>query len=313
MRNFPRSLIEFQHQFSDETACADWLVARRWPNGFICPDCRGSKAWALQAKFATFECAGCGKQTSVTAGTVMHGSKLPLTTWFWAAFLMATHSNGISALQLKSQLGLGSYKTAWLLCAKLRTAMVNPERTPLSGLVEVDETAIACRSKGEPTAAQRNAGMGRSAQGKLLVAGAIEVDDQNRPGRVRLAVINDYTAASLHHFLSTNIAAGSTAKTDGWAGYVGAPSLEHDPHTVGTMAAHIVLPSTHRVFSNLKTWALGVYHGLRRKHLQRYLDEFTFRFNRRRTRHPAFASLLGIATRRNPVTYNMLIAPDTAG
>ncbi len=230
----------------------------------------------------------------MTAGTILHGSKLPLTLWFWAAYLMATHSNGISALQLQHQLALGSYKTAWLLCAKLRASMVAPERNPLYGLVEVDETEIACRSTNDPPAG----GGGRSHHGKILVVGAVEGQDGGAgPGRIRLQEVLDYPAASLHPVLATNLAPGATAKTDGWSGYPGAPGVHHDPHTVGKMAAHIVLPWTHRVFSNLKTWALGVYHGLRREHRQSYLDEFVFRFNRRHHRHASFRSLLGIAAR----------------
>lgn len=307
MTDFPGSLIEFQHRFPDEAACAAYLFAARWPGGFVCPSCGKTKAWELQTKAWTYECAGCGKQTSVTAGTIMHHSKLPLTTWFWAAYLMATHSNGISALQLQRQLALGSYKTAWLLCAKLRRSMVAPGRGPLTGLVEVDETEIACRSKHDPL----SGGGGRSRQGKILVVGAVEVQDGGfGPGRVRLKEIPDYSAASLHAFLATDLAPGATAKTDGLASYVGAPSVRHDPHVVGKMAAHIVLPWVHRAFSNLKVWALGVYHGLRRKHVQSYLDEFVFRFNRRRTRHAAFRSLLGIAAGQAPFSYNMLISPE---
>ena len=307
MTDVPGSLIAFQQHFPDEAACAAYLAAVRWPYGFVCPRCGHSKAWLLQTKAWTYECAGCHKQTSVTAGTILHGSKLPLTLWFWAAYLMATHSNGISALQLQHQLALGSYKTAWLLCAKLRASMVAPERNPLYGLVEVDETEIACRSKNDPPAG----GGGRSHQGKILVVGAVEVHDGGvGPGRIRLQEVPDYSAASLHPFLATNLAPGATAKTDGWSGYPGAPGVHHDPHTVGKMAAHIVLPWTHRVFSNLKTWALGVYHGLRREHLQSYLDEFVFRFNRRHHRHASFRSLLGIAAGHAPFTYKMLVSPE---
>ena len=305
MTDFPRSLIEFQQRFADEAACVRYLFAARWPAGFACPCCGGSKAWQLQTKAWTWECARCGKQTSVTAGTIMHHSKLPLTTWFWAAYLMATHSNGISALQLQRQLALGSYKTAWLLCAKLRGSMVAPGRNPLTGLVEVDETEIPCRSRHDPV----TGGGGRSRQGKILVVGAVEVADGG-PGRVRLAEVPDYSAQSLHPFIARNLAPGATAKTDGWSAYPGAPDVNHDPRVVGKMAAHIVLPWAHRVFSNLKVWALGVYHGLRRRHLQSYLDEFVFRFNRRRTRHAAFRSLLGIAAGHAPLTYNMLISPE---
>ncbi len=308
MLKFPRSLLEFQRHFPDDAACAAYLAEARWPEGFVCPSCAHRKAWQLETKAFTHECSRCHRQTSVTAGTMMHGSKLALSVWFWAAYLMATHSNGISALQLQKQLALGSYKTAWLLCAKLRRAMVAPGRQPLAGLVEVDETAISCRSKTDPPAG----GSGRSHQGKLLVAGAVEVRD-DRPARLRLAAIADFSADSLHAFLNANLAEGATAKTDGWSGYPGAPNLTHEPHVVGPMAAHIVLPWVHRVFSNLKTWALGVYHGLRRPHLQAYLDEFVFRFNRRRTRHAAFRTLLGIGLNITPVTYNMLIKPEAQG
>jgi hypothetical protein len=303
--DIPRSLIEFQHRFPDEAACAAFLFEARWPEGFRCPACHTEKAWPHGGKAFTFECAACGKQTSVTAGTILHGSKLPLTVWFWAAYLMATHSNGISALQLQKQLGLGSYKSAWLLCAKLRRAMVAPSRAPLFGLAEVDETELPLRTKDGPL----TGGGGRSGCGKMFVAGAVEVE-AGGPGRVRLSTIADFSAASLHGFVAASMAPGATIKTDGWSAYKGAPNVTHDPHVVGKMAAHVVLPWIHRVFSNLKTWALGVYHGLRKKHLQSYLDEFAFRFNRRKSRHAAFRSLLDIGLGAKPLTYKMLISPE---
>ncbi len=308
MSDFPRSLIAFQRRFPDEAACAAYVAALRWPDGFRCPGCGHDQAWRLDTKAWTYQCKQCRRQTSVTAGTLLHGSKLSLTIWLWAAYLMATHSNGISAFQLWKQLGLGSYKTAWLLCAKLRRAMVDPDRNPLFGLLEIDETTINHRTRNEPPAG----GRGRSHQGKLLIAGAVEIVGDG-PGRIRLAAVRDYSADSLHGFIETAAAPGAVAKTDGWSAYPGAPKVSHDPHVIGPMAAHIVLPWIHRVFSNLKTWALGVYHGLRSKHLQSYLDEFTFRFNRRRTRPAAFRSLLGIAARRQPVTYKMLIAAEATG
>ena len=129
MKQVPDSLLAFQHMFPDDDACAAWLIEMRWPGGFRCPECGHDKGWALRSKAHTFECAGCRRQTSVTAGTILHGSKLPLTVWFWAVYLMATHSNGISALQLQKQLGIGSYRSAWLLAHKLRTAMVDPVRS----------------------------------------------------------------------------------------------------------------------------------------------------------------------------------------
>ena len=229
MTDFPRSLIEFQRRFGDEAACAQYLAAARWPDGFVCPGCGGGKAWRLQTKAWTYECASCGRQTSVTAGTIMHHSKLPLTAWFWAAYLMATHSNG----------------------------------DPVTG-------------------------GGRSHQGKLLVVGAVEVEDGSLgPGRVRLSQVPDYSAASLHAFLAANLAPGATAKTDGCPDIPAQPASPTTPMSSARWLPTSSCPWVHRIFANLKVWALGVYHGLRRKYLQSYLDEFVFRFNRRRTRHAA--------------------------
>src|SRR5512133_4229325 len=203
MTHFPRSLIEFQRRFPDERACAEYLARVRWPDGFRCPSCGQGKGWELSSKAFTRECASCRQQTSVTAGTVMHASKLPLTTWFWAAYLMATHSNGISALQLQGQLGLGSYRSAWLLCGKLRRSRVAPGRSALAGLVEIDETEIPCRSKNDPF----TGGGGRSHQGKMLIVGAVEVEDGGAgPGRIRMAELSEYSADSLHPFIAHNLA-----------------------------------------------------------------------------------------------------------
>jgi len=242
MADYPRTLPDFQQQFSDEAHCAEYLAKLRWPDGFRCPACDHDQAWSLKTKAWTYECRKCHRQTSVTAGTVMHGSKLPLTAWFWAAYLMATHSNGISALQLQKQLGLGSYKSAWLMCAKLRRAMVDPDRRPLAGLLEIDETTLNYRTKQDPVAG----GQGRSQLGKLPVIGAVEVIGEH-PGRLRLATISDYSADSLHDFIKAHATAGATAKTDGWSGYPGAPEVAHDPHVIGPMAAHVVLPWIHPV------------------------------------------------------------------
>ena len=171
MKQVPDSLLAFQHMFPDDDACAAWLIEMRWPDGFVCPACGHEKGWALRRKAHTFECAGCRRQTSVTAGTILHASKLPLTVWFWAAYLMATHSNGISALQLQKQLGIGSYRSAWLLAHKLRASMVDPERNSLSGLVEIDEASLPFRTKDDPP----TGGQGRSHDGKMLIVGAIEL------------------------------------------------------------------------------------------------------------------------------------------
>jgi hypothetical protein len=238
----------------------------------------------------------------VTARTVLHRSHLGLRTWFLAAWLVATHRNGISARQLWLQLGLGSYKAAWLLLRKLRRAMVDPGREPLAGLVEVDETSISFRTRDDPAAAKP----GRSREGKLLIAGAVEIEGKG-PGRARLAVIADYSAAALGAFVAGNVAGGSTVVSDGWSGYARLKDVKHDPRVIGEAPAHLVLPWVHRVFANAKRWAMGVYHGLRPEHLQTYLDEFVFRFNRRRTPAAAFERLLGLAVDLQPTSYEMLI------
>ena len=232
MPDYPRSLIAFQRRFGDDRACAEYLFSVRWPEGFRCPACGHPKGWALETKAWTFQCAKCAKQTSVTSGTIMHGSKLALHVWLWAAYLMAAHSNGISAMQLWKQLGLGSYKSAWLLAAKLRRAMADPGRNPLSGLVEIDETTINHRTRNDPPAG----GPGRSHEGKLLIAGAVEIVGRG-PGRIRLAHVRDYSADSLHAFIGTTTAPGAVARTDGWSAYPGAPGVRHDPHVIGPMAA----------------------------------------------------------------------------
>ena len=203
---------------------------------------------------------------------------------------------------MQSQLGLGSYRTAWMLCAKLRRAMVDPEREPLSGVVEADETIILFRTKNDPIVVPA----GRSGVGKMLVAGAAEVDGGS-PRGVRLKVTEGFSKGEIHAFVLAAVAPSTRLVTDDWPSYSNIPDIKHKAITVGPMAAHIVLPWAHRLFSNLKRWGLGVYHGLRKTNLQHYLDEFVFRFNRRRTRHAAFNTLLGIGARTAPAPYHLLI------
>ena len=305
MKQVPDSLLAFQHMFPDDDACAAWLIEMRWPNGFVCPACGHEKGWALRRKAHTFECAGCRRQTSVTAGTILHASKLPLTVWFWAAYLMATHSNGISACSSRNS--SVSALTAALGCSptSCAPAWATPSAT-LSGLVEIDEASLPFRTKDDPP----TGGQGRSHDGKMLIVGAIETRGRKHPRRLRLAEISSYGAADLGHFVETAADPDAIAKTDGWSGYAAVPADRHNVHVVGKTAAHLVLPWIHQVFSNLKGWARGVYHGLRRKHLQAYLDEFVFRFNRRKTRHAAFRSLFRLATNAEPLTYSMLIEPE---
>src|SRR5665647_861338 len=283
-----RSLTEFQETFPDEASCATFLSDRRWPDGFVCPVCGNGRAAALKSRAYTYECSDCGRQTSITAGTALHRTKLPLTVWFWAAHLMSTHSNGMSARQLEDQLGL-TYRTAWLLTQKLRRSMVDPDRTPLEGVVEVDQAEIPFRA-GDTFFDPGNAG-------KILIAGAVEVIDRDtsqakprrkgakyldtRSGRIRLAMIANNSAASIEAFVRANVKPGATLLTDGHASYHGLTDYRHDPRVVGKMAAHVVLPWIHRVFALMKRWGLGTYHGLRRKHIDTYLNEFVFRYNRR--------------------------------
>jgi len=312
-----RSLTEFQASFPDETCCATFLFERRWPEGFICPACGGGRAVLLKSRAHTYECLDCGRQTSITAGTLMHRSKLPLTVWFWAAHLMATHSNGMSALQFASQLGI-TYKTAWLLTQKLRRSMVDPDRDPLEGVVEVDQAEIPFRTD--------DSFFNPVKSGKILIAGAVEVLDRGtrraKPrrkgakyldtlsGRIRLAAIADNSAASLEAFVRANVKPGTTLLTDGHKSYPGLTDYRHDPRIVGRMAGHVVLPWIHRVFSLMKRWALGTYHGLRRKHVDSYLNEFVFRYNRRFYRHVSFETVLGLASRRHPTSYWEIIGRD---
>jgi transposase-like protein len=271
----------------------------------------------LKSRAHTYECLDCGRQTSITAGTAMHRSKLPLTVWFWAAHLMATHSNGMSAVQLEAQLGI-TYKTAWLLAQKLRRSMIDPQREPLEGVVEVDQTEIPFRTD--------NSFFDPVKSGKILIAGAVEVIDRGtnqakprrkrakyldtRSGRIRLAAIPDNSAASIEAFVRANVKTGTTLLTDGHRSYPGLTDYRHDPRTVGKMAGHIVLPWIHRVFALMKRWGLGTYHGLRRKHLDTYLNEFVFRYNRRFYRHVSFETMLGLASHHHPTSYWDIIGRD---
>ena len=312
-----RSLSQFQEMFPDEASCAAFLLKRRWSGGFVCPRCGGQRMAALKSRAHTCECLDCGRQTSATAGTVMHRSKLPLTTWFWAAHLMATHSNGMSARQLEDQLGV-TYKTAWLLTQKLRRSMVDPDREPLGGVVEVDQTEIPFR-EGDGFFEPGNGG-------KILVIGAVEVIDRDtnqskprrkhakylntRSGRIRLATIADNSAASIEAFVRANVKRGTTLLTDGHASHSGLTEYRRDPRIVGKMAGHVVLPWVHRAFSLMKRWSLGTYHGLRRKHLDTYLNEFVFRYNRRFHRYVSFEALLGLATQHEPASYWEIVKRD---
>jgi transposase-like protein len=312
---YPKNMREFRERFSTQDACREYLVRCRWPDGFVCPKCLSKKAW-LNKKRYSFECQECGRQTSPTANTIMHRSHLPLQEWFWAAYLVATHTPGISALQLQRQLGIGGYKNAWHLLHRLRRAMVNDNRTRLSGLIEVDESFI-----GGPAKGKKGRGVAASSH-KSLVVGAVEVltyenadgKRQERAGRLRLALITAATEESLGEFLTQNIESGSRVRTDGWKGYSDAAVADfiHHVRVVGSsQLAHKKFPHIHRVFSNLKTWINGTHHGVEPKHLPSYLDEFVFRFNRRNTPMAAFQTLLGISVQKKPTPLEAFMSPDS--
>jgi len=298
--DWPATIMDFQERFATEAACLDYLAASRWPEGFACPGCGGRRAWVLERRHL-WECAECHLQTSVTAGTVMHGTRTPLRGWFWAAYLVATHHPGISAKQLQRQLGLSRYETAWLILQKLRRAMVAPEREPLKGEVEVDEFFLGGLEEGQKGGRQR----GR----KALCGIAIEVRGQGS-GRLRLAVLPDASGDSLGGFVQATIAKGAIVHTDGWSGYLGLSKLgyDHRRRSQLTEPGEQLLPRAHRAVSNLKAWLHGTHRGVGDPHLQVYLDEYAFRHNRRRTPTAAFQTLLGLGSYHSPTTYAEMTA-----
>jgi transposase-like protein len=298
--DFPSSIVEFQRRFADEAACRAYLFASRWPDGFRCRRCGGGEVGVEQRR-SLWQCKRCGRQTSVTAGTVMHKTRTPLTLWFWAAYLVATHTPGISALQLQRQLGISRYETAWMILHKLRRAMVAPEREPLGREVEVDETLVGGRHS------ERRGG--RQRDGKALVGVAVEVRGAGS-GRLRLSVLPDASGDALGAFVADTVAPGAIVHTDGWSGYQGLSDAGYDHRSIEQRWRHadrrIVLPRAHRGASNLKTWLGATHRGVSPDHLPVYLDEFVFRHNRRRTPLAAFQTLLGLGTLHEPTTYHQI-------
>ncbi|MBE9482505.1 MAG: IS1595 family transposase [Chloroflexi bacterium] len=286
---FPKTVFEFNKWFPDEEACLKFLIQSRWPDGFVCPRCGFNDYYWIPTR-KLLQCKQCGYQASVTAGTVMHRSRMPLRVWFQAAYLVTTHTPGMSALQFQRQMGLSSYQTAFTMLHKLRAAMVRGGRDRISGFVEVDETYIGGERPG-PT--------GRGALGKVIVAGAVDIKGKSA-NRIRLRVIPNVTGETLTDFIKSSVQEGSTIKTDDWRGYSRLKSAGYG-HIVSADLIHI-----HRVFSNLKTWLIGTHHGVSKQHLQAYLNEYTFRFNRRGTPMAAFQTVLGLAKERLGPTYKGL-------
>ena len=286
----PATLLEFQDRFDSETACEEFLFRWRWPEGFRCPRCGCWQATRLSTR-RQYQCHDCRHQTSVTAGTALHKTKLPLRVWFWAIFLVARHKKSISALQLMADLGLGSYRTAWLLLHKIRACFDESRDYPLLGLVEVDEAYVGGSEKGVMP--------GRAASKKGIVITGVEVLPSGRLGSARMKVIPDVKAESLAPFVVENVDPDATVATDGWPGFneierLGYRRERHVSKGPRNAPFHPVLDGVHLMISNLKTWLRGRFHGVSRKYLPAYVAEFMYRFNRRRSP----PDLFGWVTRR---------------
>jgi transposase-like protein len=301
--DYPKTLLDLEQRFSTDEQCRAYLGALRWPEGFMCPSCGGRKAWPAQR--GRLICAACRHQATVTAGTVFQDSRLPLRLWCRAIWYVTSQKNGASALGLQRVLGLGSYQTAWTVLHKLRRAMVRPGRDKLSGRVEVDETQVGGVTPGHK---------GRGIPGKALVVIAAQ-EVGAAIGRIRMARIPDGSADHLHRFIQGAIVQGSCVHTDGWKSYQGLDRLGYQ-HEVSKLegqkrgAAIELLPRVHRVASLLKRWLLGTHQGaIMPEHLDYYLDEFTFRFNRRTSasRGKLFYRLAQQAVLVPPVPYQMLV------
>ena len=298
MEDFPKTLAEFEKWFRKNADCREYLFRMRWSDGFRCPRCNHGKAWPVGK--VRYECTRCGYQASVIAGTILQDTHKPLTMWFRAMWWVTSQKTGASALGLQRVLGLGSYQTAWTWLHKLRRAMVRPGRDRLAGRVEVDETYVG----------GVDAGGGRRHLGnKALVAIAAQVDGKGI-GRVRLSRISDASAECLGSFVSETVEPKSTVITDGWPGYEGlsGKGYKHHVRPLGgnPEKASKLLPRVHRVASLLKRWLMGTHQGaVSREHLDYYLDEFTFRFNRRasKSRGKLFYRLVQQALAIDPVPY----------
>ena len=278
--DYPGSLADLRAWSPNDAVCLDyldWLRWLRWPDGFLCPHCGSGTAWRLAD--GRYSCGGCKRRVSVTAGTIFHGTRTPLTIWFQAAWLMMTSKSGTSALNLQRVLGLGSYQTVWAMLHRYRDVMVVPGRDKLAGHVEMDEAFIGRVRPGK---------RGRGAAGKVLVVGAIERAQRGRGfGRARLAVIPNAKSKALHEFITANITPGSLVISDALSSYPNAlagSEYQHEPINIqrSGLKAHQLLPGVHRLFSLSKRWLEGTHQGaVEAEHLQSYLDEFIFRFNRR--------------------------------
>jgi len=300
----PLTLVGFMEMYPTQDACRQALFEQRWREGFRCPRCAHEVAWYLRGR-GLYECAGCGYQASVTAGTLLHKSRTDLRKWLLAIWLLASMKKPPSAAELSRQLGVTG-KTAWLLRHKIMHAMRRGEHELLlRGVVELDESLVGGRGRGSGK-------RGRTSPHKTLVAISAEQTPQGGLGRAHLRVIADVSAKTLTKTAGATIESGSTVKTDGWRAYRALPSAGyvHEPHVQATpQAAGELLPWTHIVISNFKRWQLDVFHGVSAAHLQSYLDEFSYRLNRRGQRLDLFRRILDRCVLYTPpTTYAQLIA-----
>ncbi len=299
VEDYPRTLAEFERRFATDTACRAYLAQLRWPEGVVCPRCQGRTGWATRR--GLWVCTACAYHLSITAGTIFQDTRYPLSLWFRAIWWVTSQKTGASALGLQRVLGLGSYRTAWTWLHKLRRAMVRPGRDRLTGRVEVDETYLGGAKPGK---------RGRGAAGKILIVVAAQEDGAGI-GRIRMRRVPDASAASLQPFVVEAIAPGSVVHTDGWEGYIGVERKGYrHAVTVRKRAASELMPRVHRVVALLKRWLLGTHQGaVSQEHLDYYLDEFAFRFNRRtsRSRGKLFYRLVQQAAVVRPVPYTAMV------
>jgi transposase-like protein len=306
--HYPRSTGDFLAWFGSDVDCLDYLEWLRWPDGFVCPRCGRFGGWAIRD--GRFCCTACDARTSVTAGTIFDRTRTPLTVWFHACWLFATSKDGISAQSLQRTLEIGSYQTAWAMLHRFRSALVRPGRDRLTGIVQVDETYIGGDEPGLRG--------GRARGKKVLTAIAVEMREPRGLGRCRMAPVADGSAASLHAFVTDHIEPGANVVTDAWQGYRGLDRIGYVHHRLSQRAARAgeenpddLLPGVHRVAALAKRWLLGTHQGsVDVAHLPNYLNEFVFRFNRRRSRSRGllFYRLLELAVDHEPVRYRELIA-----
>ncbi len=299
---FPTTMLDFMHQFPDDDACRAYLEKMRWPSGFVCSRCQGTKA-SYVASRRLRQCAACRYQVSVTAGTVFHATQTSLQKWFLAIFFLSRHKQGISALQLQRDLGLGSYQTAWTMLHKLRSGLGRRTGQLLRGVVEADEAFVGgSRSGGK---------RGRGAPNKSIVVVMVEQREYTA-GSAALEIVSDASWDTLGPTVRGCIeGANTTVVTDGHGGYspLQSAGVDHMATTLVTPeAAGEVLPWAHTIISNLKTWLLGTFRGVSHKHLDRYLKEFTYRLNRRWSEDKLFYYLTRRAVEGKPLPYHRLIA-----